>query len=436
MPQNFFEPRTPVGRPRPPGLAPGLAPAPRESASTPAFGSPSRSEGPEAYEESAGPEASEGSEASERTAPPPEEPLPHSSHSSHPSHSSRPPRSPEPSWARIYWNTLRSFTRRSLGLKPLAAPGHQGSGRRRGRLLFAAVLVLAVFAAGAMVGLRGHDGSGTRGRRSDGPTATGGSSTSTPAGSSGGRTPPPVRDAAASWVAGHIGADHVVACDAAVCAALASHGFPAGSTVAVHGSAQDVLGADVAVVTGPLRALAGAALTDVTGSEPLAVFGAGAQRAEVLPVAHAGRTAYDRTAAADRADRRFAGTSLAGNKKITFRGGIRSLLTGGDVDLRVCALLAVLSSGHTLSVESFAPPAPGAGPDIARSAVEISRVDGASAADGGPHAAALRALIAAQQPPYRPMRTVTRPGRAGSPAVLSVLYDQPAPDGLDSNPTP
>ncbi|MFJ4409592.1 hypothetical protein [Streptomyces sp. NPDC088910] len=446
MSQNFFEPRTPVRRPRPPGpalglppgLVPGLEPAAREG-------------------KAAGPSGGGGP--------------------SGPGEPPRPGGPDEPSWLRIYWNTLRSFVRRHLGLRPKApaAPGEQAARRHRGRALAVTVLVLAVVSAAAVVVLRDRGGSGTGSgtEGSDRPTAavdpnasaSGSSSGSSSASSSASvspSTPPPIRDAVATWVAGHIGPTHVVACDVAVCAALVSHGFPAGSTLTVTSSPQQLLGADVAVVTGPLRAMAGDALRDLTGPQPLAVFGGGegdgagagdeagdgpgsgsgtdaaadAQRAEVLPIAHAGRTAYERVAAADRAERRFSGAALAANQRITFQGGTRALLTSGHVDLRVCALLAVLSSGHTLTVASFDAPAPGAGADVPRGGVAISRVDGVPATGSGPQAAALRALVDAQQPPYRPLRTAARTGGAGTPAVLTVLYDQPAPDGLVSANSP
>lgn len=400
MPQNFFEPRTPVRRV--PGR--GLVPEPvREPEPVPA---------------------------------PEPAPVPD-----------------EPSWARIYWNTLRSFLRRRLGMAPRAprarhdgdSTRHDGDGTRakparRPLLLAVAVLVAAVLALTAVL-LTNRSGTGTGAdadgvHRADRPGSLAGPAASGPSAPAQDAPSPQVRDETAAWVAAHVGPGQVVACDAAVCGALAALDFPASSTVLVQGSAQQVQSADVAVVTATLRSRLGAVLDEVTAAQPLATFGAGAQRVTVQTVAHAGRAAYARATTADLADRRAAGKALLANKRLTFAPGARTLLAAGRVDIRVCALLATLSGSHALTVTSFGTAAPGAGPGVPLSGLDLSTVDKTPATGAGAPAAAVRALIAAQQAPYRPLATATAPGAAGAPAVLTVLYAQPAPTGLVSNPTP
>lgn len=390
MPQDFFEPRTPVRRERPPRIA------------------------------------------VEVDAPP------------------RPPRPAydEPSWARIYWNTLRSFTRRKLGLRPRdvtvgtsAASGTSATsvtssaGRSSGRRAYyvAAAVTVAAALTVAAVTLSQPGDSGTRAR--SGPTgvaADGGAMAGGSRATGGGSavtaqvTPPEVRDAAAAWVVGNVGPGQVVACDAAVCGALAGLGFPASSTVLVQGGIQGVQSADVVVLTQTLRVRLGAAVDEVTAAEPLAAFGTGSGTATVTAVAHAGRAAYSRTAAAERADRTGAGAELAANKRITFGPGARALLATGQVDMRVCAVLATLSAGHTLTVESFGTAAPGAGPGIPRATVSISAIDRHAATAATIPAVAVRLLIVAQQPPFRPLATQ----RSGP--TLTLRYAQPAPPGTDT----
>ncbi|MEU3464234.1 hypothetical protein ABZ721_30295 [Streptomyces sp. NPDC006733] len=242
-----------------------------------------------------------------------------------------------------------------------------------------------------------------------------------------------VRAATARWIISNVGPGHVVACDAAMCGSLAALGFPASSTVWVKDSALELQSADVAVLTSTLRARMGSALTAVTAAQPLATFGTGSRAVTIQAVAHAGRASYERASAADLADRRLAGAALAANSRLTFTGAARAPLERGLVDMRICALLATLSSGHTLTVVSFAPAAPGAGAGVPRNGVEISVIDTVSAAGPAQPAVALRTLIAAQQAPYRPLRTETR---AGPAAVLSLLYSQPAPVTQRTDPAP
>lgn len=236
-----------------------------------------------------------------------------------------------------------------------------------------------------------------------------------------------VRAATARWIIGNVGPGQVVACDAAMCGSLVALGFPASSTVWVRDSALELQSADVAVLTSTLRARLGSGVAAVTAAQPLAAFGSGTRTVTIQAVAHAGRASYERAAAADLADRRLAGTALAANSRITFTAAARVPLERGLVDMRICALLATLSSGHTLTVASFGPAAPGAGAGVPRNGVEISVIDAVSAAGAAEPAVVLRALVAAQQAPYRPLRTAVRAARAGSPAVLGLLYSQPPP---------
>lgn len=390
MPQNFFEPRTPVRRTRPPGVVAGVERA--------------RSEGESARvpKEKVEPVVGAG------------------------------PPGDEPSWVRIYWNTLRSFVRRRLGLGPLGPRGGEAGRPAHRRAVVVVVVGLALVAGliAVAVAVTGG-GTGTDARRTQPRT---GDRRNVPVVES---ASPEVRGQVVTWVVGHVGPGQVVACDAAVCGALASAGFPASSLVALQDSAQDVQSADVAVLTATVRSRLGAGVDALTAAEPLAVFGTGGQAVSVRAVAHAGRAAYGRAVTADRGDRAAAGKALLANKRLVFRAGSDALLAHGQVDLRICALLAALGgSGHTVTVDSFGPPSPGAGLDMPRTALFITAVDRAPATGNSQSAVAVRQLIAAQQAPYKPLTTLTRPARAASPAALSVLYAQPSPLGLVDHPTP
>ncbi|MDJ0340924.1 hypothetical protein QMK19_09165 [Streptomyces sp. H10-C2] len=310
---------------------------------------------------------------------------------------------------------------------PRTGDGHRSAGRRF-LVGTAATTTVALIAAGVvLVTVDGHP-------ERAGPQAI--TVASGPPGPAGPELPPAVRTETARWIAQHVGSGQVVACDAAVCGSLAALGFPASSMVWVKASALELQSADIAVLTSTLRTRLGAAVLEVTAAEPLAAFGSGPQQVTVQAVAHAGRASYSRAMAADLADRRLAGRALLANSRVTVAAPARTPLEQGLVDMRVCALLATLSSGHTLTVESFGAAAPGAGPGVPRSAVDITAIDTVSAVGTAGPATALRALIAAQQAPYRPLKTVSRAARADSPAVLSLLYSQPAPVNPQNDPAP
>lgn len=384
MPQNFFEPRTPVARVPRPQMTPGLETEPGSLRNRP---------DPEAPDEGT-------------------RPIPAS-------------RRDEPSWARIYWNTLRSYTRRRLGMRPRVPGGGDRPGAHRIGLFIAVALVAVVGTAATVTWVIAEDTP-----KSPAPHTAPSPRIAEAGGSS------QARDDAVQWVTAYVGSGHVVACDAPVCGALGRRGFPATSLVRVGSSARELQSADVVVITATLRTRLGAGLSELTAGQPLVSFGDGSHAVAVSAVAHSGRDAYDRIAATDLTDRRFAGTSLLANKSLTFPPAARDLLAVGRVDMRICALLATLSADYALTVESFGPVTPGTGGAAALSSVNISTADGEPATGDTASARAVRAVIRAQQAPFEPLSSGTQHDATGREALLNVLYAQPAPSGLGQTNTP
>ncbi|MFC1415731.1 hypothetical protein [Streptacidiphilus cavernicola] len=348
----------------------------------------------------------------------------------------QPPGAPEPSWLRVYWNTLRSFVRRRLGLGPMTPrTGRRGGSSGRAALVALAVTIVLGLVGAGIVLSGGTGGGSVAGRTAAGSGPAPGAGTATAGSGAADTAPsgvpsPAVRTQVAQWVIADVGPGQLVACDAALCATLSSLGFPTASLVPVDDSAQALQGADVALVTGTLRNRLGAGLTALTATQPLAEFGSGAQAVIVQAVAHMGRAAYDRQLAADLTARRQAGKALLANSHLVFAPTARLVIGQGLVDLRVCAVLAALSSGHTLTVSSFGPAVPGAGPSVPRGGLELGTVDHRPATGDSAGARAVRTLLAAQQPPYRALRTGTAPAADGAPAGLLLTYAQPAPIGV------
>lgn len=248
------------------------------------------------------------------------------------------------------------------------------------------------------------------------------------------RTPTPSADPAgpatraADWIAAAVGPGHVVACDVTVCALLRGRGFPDASLITVHSDLGEVEQADVVAVTDVIRGQLGSSLATVIAAEPLAVFASGSSTVQITPVAIGGPADHARRLAADRVARTTAGAALLRNPRITLTVAAGTSLSAGLVDSRVCVLLAVLGGSHDIAVAGFTGAGPGVGSGIPFAGVVISTIDSVDAAGDSPRAAALRGLVAAQQPPYSPLST-TRIA-AGADQGLTILFSQPGPIGL------
>jgi hypothetical protein len=305
----------------------------------------------------------------------------------HPGSRTRPT---EPPWGRVLADTVRLAVvrRRFTALGVIA-------------LILAAVVVLVVWQTG---------GFSSAASRAAQPSRAVKSAPARPAPA----RPAPVtgpQAQAATWIAGQVGGGAVIACDPGMCSLLQQHGVAAGRLVSLRTAAASGFGAGVLVVSpsadGKLAAQCAPAL--------IASFGAGARRIEVCAAAAGGVAAYQTALAADLAARRSAGSQLTRNAHIRFTGPDAAELRAGEVDTRLLATLAALSSQYTFEVGPFGDTAPG-GPVLFRSAT-ITGV-------GGGRSAAL-AMVRAQSPPYAPTRAA-----AAGPDGLSIEFAVPSPLGV------
>lgn len=232
------------------------------------------------------------------------------------------------------------------------------------------------------------------------------------------------------WVAANVGGQKIIACDVNLCALLRRAGTPASSLIAIGSDIARIESADALISTPIVRRVFGADLATISSPEPLASFGSGAERIDVTAVALAGPDDYSRRLAADRAARRTVGAATVRANHLVLTPAATADLLAGRVDARICSLLTLLSSEHTLAVASFSGNGPGAGADIPETDVLIRTVDGQSANGAWPQAIALLTLINAQQPPYRPANLI--PTADG----LELVFSQPGPLGLIPGSTP
>ena len=296
----------------------------------------------------------------------------------------------EPSWGRILATTVKLWLLR----RPTA---------RRG-LLVAVFLALAVLAVAALrvsgVFTQTADSAG----RVRAPADTGH------------RMPLAAQTEAAAWLAGQVSNAAVVACYPVMCAALQAQGVPAGRLVPLQPRSADLSRADVVVIS----ASAGRQFADRYAPALIASFGSGMSRIEVRATEPGGAAAYRAALRADLAARKSAGAQLLRNRHLRFTPPGAAQLLAGEVDSRVLATLAAVSSQYQFRVTAFSDAAPGAQVPFRQ-----MTISGARTAD----LAAALAMVRAQNPPYLPAHAaIVRPDTGQT--ALSIEFAAPSPLGL------
>jgi hypothetical protein len=221
-------------------------------------------------------------------------------------------------------------------------------------------------------------------------------------------------------------ASAIVACDPAMCAALAADGLSATRLVVLGTAAPDPLGSDIVVATPAVRNQFGTRLQSVYAPAVIASFGAGTGRIDVRAIAPDGAAAYRAALVADRSSRISAGSQLLRNPRIIVGAGARKALSSGDVDPRLLMMIAALAAQQPVRITSFGDMSPGTG------SVPLRSVQIAPLGSGAKAKASLRSMLSfidAQRQPFQPLRV----GLGGS-SVLTVEYAAPSPLGLLGGP--
>jgi len=309
----------------------------------------------------------------------------------------RPPAA-EPSWGRVLATTIKLWVLRQVTVR-----------RWRTVAVVAAMAVVAVSALAVSVVFAGTAAPAAPARAASTP-------------SPGKVAPPravpqpsPVQAAAAAWIAGQLSSDAIIACDPAMCTALQAQGVAASRLMPLTPRAPSPRGAAVVVTSGP----AATQLTEAYAPAVIASFGSGPARIDVRAAEPGGAGAYQTALRADLAARMSAGSQLVRNHRIRFTAQDAAQLQAGEVDTRLLATLAALSSQYSFSVAAFGDASPG----VAALYRDVT-ITGPSQSIAG-----ALALVKAQLPPYLPgQATMTQ--LATAPAVLSIEFAAPSPLGL------
>lgn len=218
--------------------------------------------------------------------------------------------------------------------------------------------------------------------------------------------PSPVQAAAGAWIASQLSSDAIIGCDPVMCAALQGQGVTAARLMPLNPGAPDPHGATVVVTSDPAATQYAPAV--------IASFGSGATQISVRATEPGGAAGYEAALRADQTARTSAGSQLLRNKRIHFTVADAAQLRAGQVDARLLATLAALSSQYPFSVTAFGDASPGV----------AALYRGATITAAGKNLTAALALLNAQVPPFLP-------AQAGIVnATLNIEYAAPSPLGL------
>jgi hypothetical protein len=296
----------------------------------------------------------------------------------------------EPSWGQVLATTVKLWLLR----RPTA----------RRWLLAAVFLALAVIAVAAL------QVSGVFAR-----TADSAGRVRAPADTGHGMPLAPQAEAVA-WIAGQVSNAVMVGCYPVMCAALQAQGVPAGRLVPVQPGSADLPRAQVVVTS----ASAGRQLADRYAPALIASFGSGGSRIEVRATEPGGAAAYRAALRADLAARKSAGAQLLRNRHLLFTPLGAAQLLAGQVDSRLLAMLAAVSSQYQFRVTAFSDAAPGAQVPFRQMTISGDRTADLAAA---------LAMVRAQNSPYLPAHAAIVRLDTGQTA-LSIEFAAPSPLGL------
>jgi hypothetical protein len=306
----------------------------------------------------------------------------------------RRPATSEPSWGRVLATTVKLWVLRARGWRAVAV------------VAAAAVVTAAALAAGGV--FAGTAAPAARARAAGAPSPA--KAVTRPAAPSASGT----QTAAATWIAGQLSSDAIIACDPAMCAVLQARGVTAGRLMPLKPGSPDPQGATVVVTSAPAGGQLAAYAPAVIAS-----FGSGATRIDVRAAEPGSAASYEAAQRADLAARMSAGSQLLRNNRVHFTAQDAAQLRAGQVDARLLVTLAALSSQYSFTVTAFGDASPGVA--ALYRGVSITGDGKNGAADLGP----ALALVRAQVPPYLPAQAAIV-----SPATLIIEFAAPSPMGL------
>ncbi len=236
------------------------------------------------------------------------------------------------------------------------------------------------------------------------------------------------RELAAQWMAQEISRGTTVACDPAMCGALAAHGFPQRELSALGKASPSPLSADVVVETAFVHNLFGSSLDSYYAPAVIASFGSGSALIDVRQVAPHGVAAFDTEIRQDLQVRKSAGKQLVGSRQITLSATAMKQLLAGQPDARLLIAIALLASDYPIHIVGFGN-APGSGNGLPLRYVDLAATDQAARMDRSKYVQAMLYALRTQAGAYAPAGAggLHLPG---GETVFRIQFQAPTPLGL------
>ncbi len=231
---------------------------------------------------------------------------------------------------------------------------------------------------------------------------------------------------AARWVDQQVSHDVIVACDKAMCDALAANGFPGRHLKLIRPGAQYPSHAEIIVET-PLVARQFGDSFNVAQAPPvLTRIGTGDTAIAIRVVAKQGEATYKAEIKADLRQRRIAGAGLLTNGQVKASALARKQLTAGEVDVRLIVVLTGIASVHPIDILGFGTAFAGVSPAVALRTADLAQSDEAAGLSRTDYIRFLLTQLDAEPGVYRPQTAGPAHRGPGTP-VFQITFSAPSP---------
>jgi hypothetical protein len=239
------------------------------------------------------------------------------------------------------------------------------------------------------------------------------------------------RGLAAAWIAQQVSRSATVACDQAMCAVLARHGFPARNLRVLGPTTPYPTTSTLVVETAAVRSIFGTSFSTNWAPAVLATFGTGNAEIAIRLIAPRGTASYAAAVGASLRATRSAAAQLLGRRSQVSASPLATRqLTSGQVDARLLILIAALATAEPVDLVAFGNVAAGyASPGVPLRLAYLSENGRAAHLSDSAYLRALVRALRAVSAQFRPAgaQTVTLPG---GQVVLRIAFDAPSPLGL------
>lgn len=234
---------------------------------------------------------------------------------------------------------------------------------------------------------------------------------------------------AARWVDAQVNHGVVVACDKAMCDALAAAGFPGRHLKHIWQNAPYPSHAQVVVVTPVVERQFGAERNAEMAPPVLAVLGYGNTAITIRVIAPHGAAKLKDQLQSNQRQLSAGGANLLKNRHITASASARKLLLAGRVDPRLIVVLTAVASAHPIDIVSFNANAAGISPGVQFRTADLAPDYAAARMSGSDYHRYLLTELGKTPGVYHPLSAGITQNSTGQ-SVFRITFSAPSPLNL------